>query len=42
MLSFWLDVGVLGEKWIMEGKVRFYIVGRDRLVCEGIVDEGVC
>jgi len=42
MRSFWLYVGVLGEMKIIEGDVRLYSVGEDRLVCEGIVDEGVC
>jgi hypothetical protein len=42
MRSFWLNVGVLWEMEIVEGEVRLYIVGKDRLVCEGIVGEGVC
>jgi hypothetical protein len=42
MRSFWLDVGVLGRMEIVEGEVRLYSVGKNRLVCEGIVDEGVC
>jgi hypothetical protein len=42
MRSFWLDVGGLGEMEIVEGEVKLYSVGKDRLVCEGIVGEGVC